>query len=659
VGRIPEPPEGGGTLLLGYDLWVDAYDGERGVVGRVVTLDGVSRTVTGVLPPGFAFPFNQSAWTILDGGLEDEEPLELVGRLAPGASLESAQSELSGIWSRGDPRRTQDRVGGRVRVDGFTGGRGERGEGVAFMGLVMVALALLLIACANVANLILSRATERVKDLAVQCAVGASRTQIGLQLFLEALLIALLGGLGGVFLAWLAVGAIERTLSAEHFGYFWMRMAVDGKVLAFTSVLVLGTAVVAGLLPVFRVLKADLQGVLKEETAGVSLGGGGAWSRGFVTVQLALSCGALVAAGLTAASLIRGASFGEDLPGEETILVSLSLDGAPVVSRLRELEGAVASLHGVDRVAASLGAPGFFERWSPFEVEGGEEPPSPERRRVFWNAVTPGYLTLFSAETRLGRGFSDADGPDAPPVAVVSESFVRLFLSDEDPLGRRISLAAADPSAWLTIVGVVEDIAVGGGPAERKERVYLPLAQFRSPEVMLVVRSKGDPREVMGAVRGTVARVDPGIPVFSVRTLADAHAYLIRVPRAMAAMALGGGLAGLVVAVVGLYGLLAFRVRQRRKELGVRLALGADGVRLARDVLSLAVRQLLPALVAGLAMAWIAAPLIAVALLGGNPRSPLVYLGVAGAFLLVGIGAALRPALRAAALDPAQVLRGE
>jgi predicted lysophospholipase L1 biosynthesis ABC-type transport system permease subunit len=244
-------------------------------------------------------------------------------------------------------------------------------------------------------------------------------------------------------------------------------------------------------------------------------------------------------------------------------------------------------------------------------------------------------------------------------VALVNESFVRRFIPSGDPLGGRIRLAGADSATWFTVVGVLEDVDLGGGPLERKDRVYLSLAQLPSPEIMAVVRTGRDSQGVIRDFRRAVARVDPGIPIWSVRTLADAHAYLIRVPRAMGAMALGGGLAGLLVAVVGLYGLLAFGIRQRRRELGLRLALGADGTRLARDVFSGAVKHLLLAVVVGLTIAWLAAPLIGVALLGGDPRSPQVYLGVAGTFLIVGLGAALVPALRAAALDPAQILRGD
>ena len=187
LGRVPglEEPEDG--LLLGHEVWVESYGSDPGVLGSRVTLDGEGRTIVGVMPEGFGFPLNHNAWTVLAGGLLDREPLELVGRLADDASLERVAVELSGIWSRSESRRTPDLAGGVVRVHGFTRGRGERGEGIAFLGLVSVGVALLLIACSNVANLLLVRATERVKILAVQSAVGASRIQISLQLLLEAL----------------------------------------------------------------------------------------------------------------------------------------------------------------------------------------------------------------------------------------------------------------------------------------------------------------------------------------------------------------------------------------------------------------------------------------------------------------------------------------
>jgi len=659
MGRVPGPTEAGETILLGHQLWQEAFDGDPEVLGRVVVVNEIPRAISGILPAGFGFPFNQGAWTILDGGVRDSEPVELVGRLTPGASLESARAELSALWSRRDPLRAPEDSGGRVSVEGFTGGRGEGGEGIAFLGLVLMALALLLIACANVANLLLVRATERVRNLAVQSAVGAGGGQIGLQLLLESLVVAVLGGVAGAFLAWLAVGGIQRGLAAEHFGYFWMRMAVDGKVLVFTAVLVLGSGLVAGLLPALRVLRTDLQEVLKEESTGVSMGGGGPWSRAFVTIQLALSCAALVAAGLTGAALIRGRSFGEGVSGDQVLVASLSVDTVPDQPGARELENALGSIPGVESAGIGLGAPGYMERWSRVAVGGAAGESREGGESVLWNAVTPGFFRVFGLDARLGRLLTEGEGPESPPVAVVSESFVRRFLPGDDPLGARVRLMGAESADWITVVGVVGDLDLGGGSGRRRDRLYLSLLQLPSSEVMVMARTGGEPLALAREVRRRVAEVDPSIPVWSLRTLADAYAYLVRVPRAMGTMALGGGVAGLLVAAVGLYGLLAFRVRHRRRELGLRLALGADGLTLARAIFSLALRQLAPAVAAGLGVGWLSAPLISVALLGGDPRSPLVFVGVAGVFFAVGFAAALGPAIRAASLEPARVLRGD
>jgi putative ABC transport system permease protein len=658
IGREPTEVEAGGTILLGHDLWEELYDGDPGILGRTVELDGVPRSVAGVLPPGFGFPYKQDAWVLMDPAASAAEPLELVGRLADGVGVEGVAAELGPRWLRRDAERDAASAGGVVLVRSFTGSRGERGEGVAFAGLVVVALCLLLIACANVANLLLVRATERVRALGIQVALGAGRLQIGAQLFLESLLVATAGGAVGLLIADWAVATVQRSLAAEHFGYFWMRMAVDGRVLAFTAILVVGTALVAGLLPIVRVLRVDVQRVLKEEGEAASIGGGGTWSRAFVTVQLALSCGAVLAAALTGRSLAASRDIGREMPSREILVASLEVpgDGEARAAKVRELAAAVGSEPGARGAALALGAPGYFERYSRIEVRGTELDP---HAATTWNAVTPGFLEVVGTELRAGRGFAPSDDAGAERVALVSESFVRRYSPDAPVLGRAVRIAGADSAAWFTVVGVMADVPMGRGAWFRADRVYVPLAQVDARPGMALVRAAGEATSLAPALRRAVADVDPTVPLWSVRSLADAHAYMLRVPRALSTMAVAGGSAGLLVAVVGLYGLLAFRVRQRRREMGVRLALGADAARLVRDVLALAFAQLLPAVVAGLVAAWVASPVLQAMLLGQNPRGFGTYAVVGFGFLALGMAAALVPALRAGAVDPARVLRGE
>jgi len=659
IGRVPGPDEAGDAVMISSDLWRDLYSEAPDALGSTVTLDGASRTLVGVLPQGFGFPFNQRGWIVEDPDPASTGAWELVGRLAEGVTLEAATDELGARWSTRDGEREAGSADGVLTVHGFTGGRGEGGEAVAFFGLVLIALCLLVIACANVANLLLVRATERVRALGIQSALGASRVQLGTQLLLESVLLASLGGALGLLLAGAAISTIQRTLAAEHFGYFWMHMSIDGRVLGFTTALVVGSALLAGVLPVARVLRADVQRALREDGVGVSVGGDGTLGRAFVTAQLALSCSALVAAGLTGTALAGARGYGRDLPGDEVLIGSVDLGADRTdrdVTRL-ELGASLGAVPGVRNAAIALGAPGFLEPRSAIELEGVTYDRPTDRGVTGWNAVTPGFMNAFGMTVLAGRGLGPEDGAPGTRAVVVNESFARRFTEGEEMLGRRIRLVAADSTAWLTVVGVVTDANAAEGDRARNERVYVPLELVDPTELMVIVRSSGEAGPLAAGVRRAVAAVDPSIPLWGVRTLASAHAYLTRVPRAMATMALAGGTAGLLVASAGLYGLLAFRVRQRRRELGVRLALGADGVRLARGVMGAALRLLAPALLTGLAGAWLLSPLLAAFLLGLDPHSGVVYGGVAASFLATGLLAAIIPALRAAGLDPARTLR--
>ncbi len=661
LGWIPGPAEADESVLLSGSVWRELYDEDPGVLGRSVTMDGVARTVTGVLPDGFGFPFNHTGWIVERPSPTDRGVWELVGRLADGGTFEAASAELGARWAAGEADRDASLAGGVLEVRGFTGGRGEGGEAVAFLGLVLVALCLLAIACANVANLLLVRATERVRTLAVQSALGAGRAQLAAQLVLESLLIAATGGALGLLLTWWAIDAVQRGLAAEHFGYFWMRMAIDGRVVGFTGALVCGAALIAGGLPVLRILRVDVQRALKEDDAGASVGGGGAWSRGFVTAQLALSCGALVAAGLTGAALAGSGEYGATLPADEVLIGALTTGEAPGApgALATELEAALRAIPGVRDAALALGAPGFMEPATSLEVEGVTYDRPEDRERAAWNAVSPGFFAAFDIPVLAGRGLEAADESGGAHVAVVNESFVRRFSADVDPLGRRFRLASADSSGWYTVVGVVADANAAEGARIRNDRVYVPLGSVETGDLLVLARARGDAGALAQPVRRAVASVDPTLPLWNVRTLSSAYEYLVRVPRVMATVAVGGGVSGLVVAAVGLYGLLAFRVRQRRRELGVRLALGADGRRLAREVMGFALRQLLPALALGIGTAWLIAPVLSVLLMGLEPRSPGVFVGVAASFLATGLIAAAVPALRAASLDPSRTLRSE
>lgn len=667
TGRLPRAGESGPSLVVSSGLvsQLDLGDGTLEVDGRPLP-------VVAVMPEDFGFPFGESLWVVEDGVGAPEAHWEPVARLADGADRAGLREQLQARWSGADAARGDGRAGGVVVVKGFTQDRGERGEWFLFLGLVLIGVALLVIACANVAGLLVVRATERLRALAVQAALGAGRSQLALQLLAESLLLAALGGVGGLLLATGLARWVEATLGPENFGYYWIRVAVDARVVAFAGCLVLGTALVAGLLPVVRVWRTDLQGVLKSEAG--STRGTGALGRGFVTAQLALSCAALVAAGLTVGSIGTARDYGAALDPESVALASVALaaerspsdsgseepdDPERRAAAIQALRTAAGRVEGARVTALATGAPGYREAMTRVRTTVQADPDGEARDFTLVNGVDPDFFTLFDLDLLQGRALDAADDRGDEPVAVVNQAFVDRFWPTGSPVGRRVQLLAAD-SAWYRVVGVVETAELGDQRGMREDRVYLPLSRHASGAVRVLSRAAdGDGTAHALRLRRALAAADPDRPVDDVRTLASGLAFMTRAQGTFSTLAAAGGGAGLLVAVVGLYAMLAFRVRRRRREMGVRKALGANGPTLVAEVLKSAMRQLLPAVAVGLTLAWIAAPLLGVILLGGHPRSPRVFAGVGLLFLCAGLAAALIPALRAGRVEPASVLRAE
>lgn len=666
MGRIPSTAEAETSFVMGYDLWTGTFESDPDILGMPVTVAGEARTVSAVMPEGFKFPFKHAAWTVVPASQASGD-LEIVGRLADNATPEMATAQLDGIWRQRDGVRAADDLGGVARARPFTFGRGEGGEAIAFGGLVLVGLCLLLIACVNAANLLLVRAADRIKVLAVQSALGATRLQISGQLLMEALLLAAVGGVLGLGLASIMIDYVQTTMGAQNFGFYWMRMAVDGPVLLFTGVLVFGTAIVAGMLPVVRVMKADVQQVLKGGRASSAFSGFGGWGRYLVVGQLALSCGALLAAGLTGQAMRVASTFGDDMPSEEVLLGAVTLDGsayatpearAAAVQRLAQVASA---LPGVRSAAVALGAPGYRVPWVRMEVAGTVYDRPEDRPGTAANAVTPDYFEAFDLAVVRGRGLTDADRLGTTPVAVVSESLARRLAGDMGQGGDVLGMAVRVPAfeeEWATVVGIVSDAPLGG-PRAMADVLYLATFQVDVASGMIVLRTVGEPTSLAGDLRRAVGSVDPRLALSGLRTLADGHRFMTQAQSTLSSLAVTGGLAGLLVAAVGLFGLLSFRVRQRMRDLGVRMALGADGRKLGVEIMVFALRQLVPAVVVGLAGAWLVAPALGPLLLGGDPRSGLTYAAVATLFLATGMLATVVPALRAAAVDPIEALRSE
>lgn len=643
-GRVPVPDEGP-TLLVGEEAWEGLAETLDVELGDGLAVNGVVHTAVGLLPASFGFPTDHAAWRIVMP--RPDEAVSIVGRLAPGVSEEEATRAAARVWDRADPVRPAEVQDAAVRVVGFTRERGEGGEMVLFVGLVLVGLALLAIAVANASNLLLVRAVDRSRPLAIQGALGAGRGQLALQTLLESLLLAAAGGVGGFGLAAWGARAVQAALGPRNFGYHWSEVGMTPEVTLFTVLLVLGTAVLAGTLPVIRLWRSDLRTLTS--------GSGGTERRSgrvgdvLVSLQLALSCAALVGAGLMVETTAVARSVGESLPLDEVILVDATLDVADDAG-LAELHARLASVRS-GTVQVATGAPGYFERVTPVRLPGRETDVSP-----LSNVVSPGFFDLFGIERIRGRGFGSLDRAGSAPVAVVNRSWVARYLPGSDPLGVSIRVPDHFGDRPVSIVGVVEDVPLAPGPEARLDRIYLPFDQLRPAEALLLVRA-GDPGAALGELRsalgGQVAAL--GEPL----TLREGLRFMTRVQETFGWLIVLGGASGFVVALVGLYGLLAFRIRGRRREFGIRLALGADRRALSRSVLTLALRQIAPAVLAGAAVAWLAAPLLGILTLGQDPRGPGTYLGVTGVFLVTALAAAWVPARRAARVDPVQTLKAE
>lgn len=658
LGRLPtDGVEDEGAVLLGFSTW-QSMGAEPGLVGAEVAVDGRSHTVVGVMPEGFGFPERHGLWTVLpatDGGEA------VVARLANGVGTERAASE---IRSRLEGIALPEDVAHPLRVEvlSWTAGRGEGGEAAALGGLAVLVALLLLVCAANVATLLMVRAVERTRALTVHAALGAPRYQVGLQLFAEALLIAIAGGMLGLATGYVVLGWMQANL-AEHWGYYWMTMEVRPSVVAGTAGAVLLVAIVAGTAPAVRAMRVDLRGVLADAGRG-GTGGPRGLGRWFVGAQVALSTMGLIAAAYLGAGLVDSRDQVARLPLDRVALGVVTLpearypdpdSRAALVRRLREEAG---RLPDVRAVGLSGAIPGFELAAGPLRVAlEGED--SEGSRRLSWIAADPGLPDTYGVGLLRGRGFTAADDLDAPPVALVTASFDRRHLEGQGP-GARLRVEPPGEAPYpAEVVGVVEDWypADAGG---RAEQVLLPLAQVDPARLYLSVRTAGPADAVVGDLREVVARVDRELALEMPRTLESLMAWLLRMPRVMAAFGALGGVVGVLVAGVGLYGLVAYQVRARIADLGVRMALGADSSRIAGEVVRTGLGRLLPGLAVGLLLGGAAVTVLRT-LVEGATRWPssLLLAGVVAGMLLTGLLASLVPAVRASRLEPARVLRRE
>lgn len=612
----------GNELVLSHAAWLRSFGGAPSIVGKSVRLSDKSYVVVGVLPASFDVPLFASGGVYLPFVAEgealerDHHYLQVIGRLAPGATLPQARAEM----------------------DGF--------------GAVLLVL---VIACANVANMLLARAASRQGELAVRVALGARRGRIVQQLLTESLLLAALGGIAGLALSLWGIDATRSVLGTGTL----LQPALDARVLAFAVAVALASTFAFGLWPALRAARSDVASVVQE--GGRSVTGGRSRMRAtLVVLQVALSFTLLVGAALLGRSFLRVAAVepGFDPRGVVTMQIALSKSKAPAPFFARVLDR-VQSLPQVTAAGVTDFLPLSTSNISGgFDIEGKhfDDP----NRSTEYMIVSPGYFDTLRMHMVRGRGFVAGDTATAQKVCVVNQTMARKWFGSDDVVGKHMRLEWTDEDkSWLTVVGVLADTHRFGLDGEPVAESYLPLAQMPIPygNFALAVRGQGSPGELAALVKRQVADVDPTEAVFDVTTMGEAVDDSLKPRRVLLDFTGLFGAVALALAAIGLYGVLAVQVAQRTRELGIRIALGAQPA----DVRALVVRQALTLALVGAAVGAAAAlllsSLVGSLLYGVAATDAPTYAAVAVTLVVVSLAAAWVPARRATAIDPMNALR--
>jgi predicted permease len=656
-----------GTIILSDALWRSLFGGEPDIVGRTITLDDTRYQIVGVMPPDFAFPSRQvEFWRPIQLSVNDKDRtntyLTVVGRLEPGVTLSDAGAELNGIAGR---LAVQFPDQDKQLAATIMPMRDDVPKQSRFLVLVLsgAALCVLLIVCANLANLLITRAAGRRKEIAVRAAIGAGRERIVRQLATESAMLAIAGGVLGVALAYVALPMLATlapvTLPTAG------EPTVDARVLVAAAVLTAFTAFAFGVLPALRLGR-------EADAAGLREGARGGARRErlrstLVVAELVASIVLLVGTGLLLQALWQVSRVDPGFQPDHVLTLRTTLPWpkyAPTEKRAAFYEsvlGRIRALPGVSAAGYISGLP-FVVRGALWSVSLHGQPQGlADSRSVSLRYVTPGFFTTLAIPIRRGRDVSDTDTQKSPFVAVVSESFARREWPGQDPIGQRFTVAFFE----RTIVGVVQDVRMRGLESEGEPQVYIPYRQITDGWMStyapkdLAIKLSVPPGQIVPAIRQIVKDIDPGEPVSDVRMLGDIVAQETA-PREGQLRVLGGfAFIAALLAAIGIHGLLAFGVSQRVQEFGVRLAIGAQPSQVAGLVFRQGVRLALLGLVIGVACAYAAARALAALLAGVSPADPLTFGAVIALVGVLTVIGSLLPAWRALRVDPITALRAE
>jgi predicted permease len=668
-----EQPGAAPVAILSYKVWENRYGKDLSVVGRTVRIDEEPTVIIGVMPARLGFPRETEVWNPLV--LKDEymkrenRRFTLYGHVANPSILKSASTEVNTVMQRIAAAYpiTNKNIGGRViDYNDFFGGSGDGEVKIVFTAMLGAVGFVLLIACANVANLQLGRAVSRTREISIRVALGAGRWRIIRQLLVESLILSVAGGLIGWMLAIWGIRTFDNAVIANGKPQS-LDFSMDVRALIYLAVITIGTGLLFGLAPALRLSRLDVNTALKDGGRGSSGGGRGKYLSGLlVVVEMALAVVLLAGAGLMIRSFLHAYRGDIGIRNDNILTMWIPLPTKNYVNPEQQLafferlNTRIAALPGVEAstVASNMPLTGSWD--FPYEIEGEPQPDARRRPNVDAVITTPGYFAVMGDQILAGRDFTEADGLPASLTVLVNRQFAQGMLHDENPLGRRLRLYKKDVAQpWLTIVGVVPNIPYNQSRAKRDPTIYLPFRMEINSSMSVAARTSVPPSTLKQAFRREVQAIDDGLPVLNLHTMDEQMEQRNWPYRVFGSLFAIFAAIALMLASVGLYAVIAHSVSQRTQEIGVRMALGATSANVLRLVFSVGMTQMAIGLAIGLAAALGVTKVLKSLLVDVSPTDPLTFGLTALVLTLAAAGGCLIPARRAMRVDPIEALRHE
>ncbi len=662
------------VVVLGHGLWQRRFGGDPAVVGTAITLDGVPTTVVGIMPEGFAFPIVSGADVFLPLGIDATNAcgrgcvtLRAIARMKDGVSLEQAQANMDAVAARLEAEYPAANNGVGIWLEPVH----ERIVGPVRAGLWMLLGAVgfvLLIACANVANLMLARASGRHREVAIRVAIGAGSSHIFRQMLTESLLLAAAGGGLGLLVAMWGVDLLILLMPAG--APRLDQVTVDATAFLFALGTAAATGLLFGVVPALRATRPNLNESLKDGSQGAGAGQGGSRLRGaLVIAEVALALTLLIGGGLMLRSFVTLINVDPGFDADNVLTQQLFLppatyaDGTAIMGFVDEVIDRSLALPGVvdAGVIYTLPLAGQDEDTG-FLIEGMAPAPEGERNPVTWfRPVTPGYPAAMKMRLVRGRWLQDADHTAAPLVVMINEASARRYWTDTEPVGSRVTLGRDDAGEWVwrEVVGIAEDTKHFGLDQGERPAMYIPFHQAPRAFMNLVLRTTGDPMQLARSVQAEVWEIDADLAVTSVASMNDVISGTVAVPRLLMSVLAAFAGAAMILAAIGIYGVMSYGVAQRIPEIGVRMALGAKSTDVLRLVVGRGMALMFAGIVLGLAASLVLSRFLESLLFEVGAHDPLTFVLVPIILTVVALVACYVPALRASRVDPIVALRYE